>query len=139
PREEVAQWLHRVFGERTREPANRAIDYIVPGSLGGVLLARQKLKSGARVMQMSEDQRTGRVTEMVATRWHVTGTLGMNAAESCIGGVHVREIDPRTYQSRLVPGLYVVGRLLDVSADWGGFEQHFSLASGRLAGTGVCR
>ena len=132
--EDVAEWMFRVFGERSREPADRAIDYLIPAALGRILLARQKLKAGSRVMQMSEEQRSGLLSEMLATRWQVKGTLGMRAAESCVGGVSVRETDPRTMASRRVPGLYVVGRVLDVSADWGGFEQHFSLASGRLAG-----
>ncbi|MCA8913863.1 MAG: aminoacetone oxidase family FAD-binding enzyme [Planctomycetes bacterium] len=135
--DDVAQWLHRVFGERTREPSDRAIDFMLPASLGSILLAHQKVKPGARVMQLHERQRQGLLTEMVDTRLRATGTLGMRAAESCSGGVQVREVDPRTMQSKLVPGLYVVGRLLDICADWGGFEQHFSLASGRLAGLSV--
>ena len=67
----------------------------------------------------------------------VRGTLGMRAAEGVTGGVNLREIDPRTFQSRLSPGLYVVGQLLDISADWGGFEQHFALASGFVAGATI--
>lgn len=135
--DDVAQWLHRVFGERTREPSDRAIDFILPASLGGVFLAHQKVKPGARVMQLHERQRQGLLKEMTDTRLTVTGTLGMRAAESCTGGVQLRQVDPRTFRSKLVPGLYVVGRLLDISADWGGFEQHFSLASGRAAGLSV--
>jgi predicted flavoprotein YhiN len=99
-----------------------------------VLLKHQKVKPGARVMQLDERQRKGLLREMVLTPLTVTDTLGVRAAESVSGGVNVRDVDPRTCQSRVVPGLYIVGRVLDVSADWGGFEQHFALASGRLAG-----
>ena len=136
-RDEVAEWLHRVFGERTREPAEVAIDYIVPASLGRVFLARQRIKPGARVMQLDEQHRQGIVADMHHSTLTVTGTLGMRAAEACTGGVNVREVDPRTFASRRQPGLYVVGRVLDVSADWGGFEQHFALASGFVAGRAI--
>jgi len=136
---DVAEWLRRVFGERTREPADRAIDYIMPARLGGQLLKRQKVKPGARVLQMDERQREGLLSEMLDTRLKITGTLGMRAAEGVTGGVNVREVDPRTFQSKLVPGLYIVGQLLDVRADWGGFEQHFALASGHLAGMSVLK
>lgn len=136
---DVAEWLRRVFGERTREPANRAIDYILPGRLGGLLLRRQNLKAGARVMQMSESQRDGLLREMLDTRLKITGTLGMRAAEGASGGVSVRDVDPRSFESKLTPNLYIVGRLLDVHADWGGFEQHFALASGWVAGQAVLK
>lgn len=130
---DVSEWLRRVFGERTRESADGAIDHILPRRLGSALLRRQKVKRGARVMQLDEAQREGLLREMIDTRLRVTGTLGMQAAESCRGGVNVREVDPRTFASRRVPGLSIIGRVLDVSADWGGFEQHFALASGYLA------
>jgi predicted Rossmann fold flavoprotein len=132
---DVRQWLHRVFGERTREVAEHAIDYILPAALGRQLLARQRIKPTARVRELDERVREGLLAEMTGVKLTVRDTLGWRAAESAAGGVNVREIDPRTYQSRLVPGLYIVGRVLDVNADWGGFEQHFALASGFLAGS----
>ena len=132
--DDVAEWMHRVFGERTREQSDSAIDYIIPRALGEQLLARQNVKPGTRVMQLSEAQRKGLLQDMTSMQLRVTGTMGMRAAESCSGGVHVRDVDPRTFSSRHVPGLYIVGRMLDVSGDWGGFEQHFALASGWLAG-----
>lgn len=135
--EEVDRWLFRVFGERTREAVHEAIDHILPRRLGAALLAHQKVKRGSRVMQLDERQRANLLQEMLDTRLRVRGTLGMRAAEGVTGGVNLREIDPRTFQSRLVPGLYVVGQLLDISADWGGFEQHFALAGGMLAGDSV--
>lgn len=135
--EEVDRWLFRVFGERTREAVHEAIDHILPRRLGAALLAHQKVKRGARVMQLDERQRANLLHEMLDTRLRVRGTLGMRASEGVTGGVSLREIDPRTFQSRLAPGLYVTGQLLDLSADWGGFEQHFALASGFVAGNAL--
>lgn len=135
--DEVAQWLHRVFGERTREVAENALDYIIPQRLGSALLAHQNLKPLIRVMQLDGRHREVLLREMLDTRLTVTGTLGMRAAEGVRGGVSVREVDPRSFASRNVPGLWVVGQMLDVSADWGGFEQHFALASGFVAGRAI--
>lgn len=136
---DVGQWMFRVFGERSREPVDRTIDHILPASLGIALLRRQKVKPGARVMQMDEHQREGLLREMLDTRLKIRGTLGLRAAEGVSGGVNVREVDPRTFESKLVPNLFMVGQLLDVQGDWGGFEQHFSLASGWLAGHSVLK
>ena len=131
---DVEQWLFRTLGGQTRVRAVEALEDMLPLRLAAALLARQKVKAGARVDSLGQPQRQGLLREMLDLRVRLDGTLGMQAAEDFCGGVNVREIDPRTFESRKVPGLYVVGRMLDISADWGGFRQHLALASGLLAG-----
>ena len=50
------------------------------------------------------------------------------------GGVSVREINPGTLESKVLPGLYVAGELLDVDAHTGGFNLQIAFSTGRLAG-----
>lgn len=64
----------------------------------------------------------------------VTGTLGFDAAQITAGGMDTVEFDPHTLQSRLVPGLYAAGEVLDVDGDCGGYNLQWAWASGRLAG-----
>lgn len=64
----------------------------------------------------------------------VSGTRGLQEAIVTRGGVSVREIDPSTMQSRLVPGLYVAGEAIDVDALTGGFNLHIAFATGLVAG-----
>ena len=52
----------------------------------------------------------------------VRGTEGFGAAQVTAGGVRTGEFDPRTMGSRLVPGLYACGEVLDVDGDCGGFN-----------------
>jgi len=67
-------------------------------------------------------------------RLRVDRSLGFAHAEVTRGGVALDEIDPRTMQSRLVPGLFVCGELLDVDGPIGGFNFQAAFATGRLAG-----
>ena len=50
------------------------------------------------------------------------------------GGVSVREIDPKTMESKLVPGLYFAGEVVDVDAYTGGFNLQIAFSTGHLAG-----
>ena len=50
------------------------------------------------------------------------------------GGLRTAEFDPETLESRLVPGLFVCGELLDIDGDCGGYNLQWAWASGRLAG-----
>lgn len=61
-------------------------------------------------------------------------TGGMALAEAASGGVDTAEISPRTMESRLVPGLFIVGELLDITGNLGGFNLHWAFASGMAAG-----
>ncbi|MBD5647138.1 MAG: aminoacetone oxidase family FAD-binding enzyme [Desulfovibrio sp.] len=66
-----------------------------------------------------------------------TGTEGLDKAEACSGGVDTAEVDAETLQSRLVPGLFITGELLDVTGRLGGYNLHWAWASGLLAGRAV--
>jgi predicted Rossmann fold flavoprotein len=132
--DEVADWLHRVLGEGTRERAAQALDRMLPRRLAEAFLRELRVKPDARSMHLELRDRQQLLERMKASRLSVVRTGAWVQAESGTGGIGVREVNPRTMESRVVPGLYFAGGILDVSADWGGFEQHFALASGLLAG-----
>ena len=50
------------------------------------------------------------------------------------GGVSVKEVDPKTMQSKLIQGLYFAGEILDVDAYTGGFNLQIAFATGHAAG-----
>lgn len=65
----------------------------------------------------------------------VTGTLSIEEAFVTGGGVSIREIDPTTMESRLCPGLYFAGEVMDVHAHTGGYNITIAFSSGWAAGT----
>jgi predicted flavoprotein YhiN len=50
------------------------------------------------------------------------------------GGVNTDEIDPKTLESKIVPGLFFCGEVLDIDGDSGGYNLQFAWSSGRVAG-----
>jgi predicted flavoprotein YhiN len=67
-------------------------------------------------------------------RLPVTGTRGFAYAQVTAGGIATEDFDPETLESRLCPGLYAAGEVLDVDGDCGGFNLMFAFASGLAAG-----
>lgn len=67
-------------------------------------------------------------------RVSLTEPLGMDSAQVTAGGICTEEFDPMTMESRLVPGLYACGEVLDVDGDCGGYNLQWAWSSGRLAG-----
>ena len=64
----------------------------------------------------------------------VTGVNGMDSAQVTAGGVPTNEFDPRTLESRLAPGVFATGEVLDIDGDCGGYNLQWAWSSGRLAG-----
>jgi predicted flavoprotein YhiN len=72
-------------------------------------------------------------------RFPITGYGGFDAAIVTAGGVDTRQVDPRTMESRLLPGLYIMGELLDVDADTGGFNLMAAFSTGWVGGEAAAR
>lgn len=64
----------------------------------------------------------------------VLGVLGFDGAQVTAGGIRTAEFDPHTLQSRLIPGLYAAGEVLDIDGDCGGYNLQWAWSSGHLAG-----
>ena len=65
----------------------------------------------------------------------LTEPMGMDAAQVTAGGIVTEEFDPDTMESKLVPGLYACGEVLDIDGDCGGYNLQWAWSSGRCAGT----
>ena len=87
-----------------------------------------------RVAELSRAAREEICTAIHARRLTPSGRAGYKKAEVCRGGIHTGEVDPRTLQSHLVPGLFLAGEVLDVTGLLGGYNLHWAWASGVAAG-----
>ena len=67
----------------------------------------------------------------------VKETNGFENAQVCSGGIPLDEINPETMESKIVKNLYLVGELLDVNGDCGGYNLGFAWMSGLIAGSKV--
>ena len=64
----------------------------------------------------------------------LTEPMGMDSAQVTAGGVCTTQFDPQSMESKLIPGLYACGELLDIDGDCGGYNLQWAWSSGRLAG-----
>ena len=72
-------------------------------------------------------------------RWQVrpTGTEGYRTAEVTLGGVDTAGLNSRTMESKTVPGLYMIGEVVDVTGWLGGYNFQWAWSSGWAAGTAI--
>jgi hypothetical protein len=83
---------------------------------------------------LSREQRRALVRAVLEQTLPVTGTRGWNHAEATAGGVPLAEVRLETMESRVAPGLFLCGELLDVDGRIGGYNFQWAWASGHVAG-----
>ena len=114
--------------------ANRILTGAVQSRLGQMLCKYAGISGGAAAETLTDAQLRALARAMRSFCLPVTGQSGFEAAQVTAGGLRTAEFDPETLQSRIVPGLYACGELLDVDGDCGGFNLQWAWASGLRAG-----
>ena len=105
----------------------------LPKRLADNLLADNGL-SERKTAQLTKQEREQLITDVIAYRIIPTGHFGFDKAEVTGGGVPLDEINPATMESRIAPGLYLCGEILDVFGRIGGFNFYWAWVTGRLSG-----
>jgi predicted Rossmann fold flavoprotein len=109
----IALWLHGILNKK-----------LIPALLEQ---AKCSAKSESKLSRKSINKLVHAIRNFML---HITDTHGFKHAEVATGGVDVNEIDPATMASRIVPGLYFGGEILDVVGDRGGYNLHWAWVTG---------
>ena len=114
--------------------ANRILTGAAQSRLGQMLCKYAGISGGIPARALTDPQLRTLARAMGAFCLPVTGVSGFETAQVTAGGLRTAEFDPETLESRIVPGLYACGELLDVDGDCGGFNLQWAWASGLRAG-----
>jgi predicted Rossmann fold flavoprotein len=111
----------------------------VPERLAHALCDQAGLASDQTLGQLPRERRSALLHALLERPMPVSGTLGYEKAEVTAGGVTLSEVNPSTLESRVVPGLFLCGEVLDVEGRLGGFNFQWAWSSGTVAGRSVRR
>ena len=133
--EKLAARVLRDFEKYQRKQVKNALVDLLPHRLIPVLIDAAYLDGEAYVHQVTQEERGRLVSALKHLVLTVTRTRPIAEAIVTAGGVSVREIDPRTMESRIVPRLYFAGELVDVDAFTGGYNLQAAFSMGVAAGS----
>lgn len=126
--------LLRDFAERSNQNFDNVLGALVPHSMIPVMVRRTGIPADTKANSITKEQRRRLLETLKAFTINITGARGVEEAIVTTGGVKVGEVDPNTMASKLVPGLYFAGEVLDVDAYTGGFNLQIAWATGKAAG-----
>lgn len=122
--------------EKNRDFAN-SLDKLLPKSIIPVIISMSGIEPTLKVNQISREQRTELCRVIKNFTMHITGFRPIEEAIITGGGISVKEINPKTMESKLVKGLYFAGEIIDVDAYTGGFNLQIAFSTGFAAGNNV--
>ncbi|MCA9238937.1 MAG: NAD(P)/FAD-dependent oxidoreductase [Planctomycetales bacterium] len=114
-----------------------ALSSLLPRRLAEGLLVLEGVSPHKRVAELSKKDLTRLVAAIKQLTISITGTLGFKKAEVTAGGVALDEVDSRSMQSKIMPGLFLAGEVLDLDGPIGGYNFQAAFSTGWLAGEKV--
>ena len=126
--------LLRDFEKYANRDFANALGDLAARSFIPVLVEQSGIPGSTKVNSVTREQRQRLLRLLKAFPLHVTGPGRMEEAIVTAGGVCTKEINPRTMESKLCPGLYFAGEVLDVDAFTGGYNLQIAWSTARCAG-----
>lgn len=126
--------IQRDFAESPNRMLGNTLQKLLPSSMVPVMLELAALAPDQRVNAVTREQRQKLGAMIKAMQLHCKAMRPIAEAIVTRGGVSVKEVSPKTMESKLVSGLYFAGELLDVDAYTGGYNLQIAFATGYAAG-----
>lgn len=127
----------RDLAERSNEELGSVIRGLLPGGLGAFVLRALGLSPRVRAHSVTREMRAKLQAGLKRFPLTPLGLRGFDEAVVTSGGISLKEVDPRTMESKLIRGLYFCGEMLDLDAFTGGFNLQIAFSTGFAAGEGV--
>ncbi|MBI5144581.1 MAG: NAD(P)/FAD-dependent oxidoreductase [Candidatus Omnitrophica bacterium] len=124
----------REFNENPKKTMKNILKGFLPQRMVKVFIEIAKINPDKKTSQITQEERRRMIKLLKGFRLDILRTRPLEEAMVTRGGVSLKEINPRTMESRLVPGLYFCGEMIDVDADTGGFNLQAAFSTGYLAG-----
>ena len=135
--EKLDMRLVREFAQGTNRQFKNMIRSLLPAKMVPVFIKRCGIGGERTANSITKEERYKIAACLKNFELTVTGTGGFNEAVITRGGIDVRSIDPKTMESRIIPGLYFIGEVLDVDALTGGYNLQIAWSSAFAAVKGI--
>ncbi len=126
--------LIRDFEKRYKENFADVLRGLLPAQLVPLCLEQTEIPGNRLAGEISKKERKKLLQWLKDLRLEVSGYRSFKEAIVTAGGVNLKEVDPRSMESKIVPGLFLAGEVLDLNGNTGGYNLQAAFSTGWLAG-----
>ena len=135
--EQLDARLLRDFDTNKNRNLANYLKELLPSALIPVIMERSQIANDKKINSLSKEERKRLLTAVKNFNIIVSSLRDFTESIITSGGVDVRQINPKTMESKLIKGLYFCGEVLDVDALTGGFNLQIAFSTGYLAGNSI--
>lgn len=135
--EKLDERILRDFVEFKNKQFKNSLDKLLPQKLIPVIIEKSGINPNKKVNEINKKERHRLVNLLKNFEVTIRGFRPIDEAIVTSGGINIKEINPKTMESKLVDGLYFAGEIIDVDAYTGGFNLQIAYSTGYTAGNNM--
>lgn len=135
--EKLDERILRDFAEFKNKQFKNSLDKLLPQKLIPVVIEKSGINPNKKVNEINKKERHRLVNLLKNFEIIIKGFRPIDEAIVTSGGINIKEINPKTMESKLVDGLYFAGEIIDVDAYTGGFNLQIAYSTGYTAGNNM--
>ena len=135
--EQLDERILRDFKEFKNKQFKHALDKLLPQKMIPIVIKKTKINEEKRVNEITKEERKNLVKVLKKFELTIKDFRPVEEAIITSGGINIKEINPKTMESKLVKGLYFAGEIMDVDSYTGGFNLQIAYSTGYTAGMHV--
>ena len=132
--QELDKRLLRDFEKFKNKEYKNCLDELLPKKLIDVIIELSNINPYKRVNEITKEERVKLINLLKSFEISISGFRPVEEAIVTAGGISIKEINPKTMESKLIKGLYFAGEIIDVDAYTGGFNLQIAYSTGYTAG-----
>jgi len=133
-KEQLDNRIVREFEKYVNKDFCNSLDEVLPKSLIPVVITKSGIPERKKVNEITREERERLVDTIKGLDVNIASLRSFNEAIITSGGISVKEINPKTMESKIIKGLYIAGEMIDVDALTGGYNLQVAWSTGRSAG-----
>ena len=127
----------RDFDKYKNKNFNNSLSDLLPKKLIPIIIRLSGIDEYKKVNEITKEERQKLVQLIKNLEFNIDSLRGYDEAIITKGGIDVKEINPKTMESKIVPGLYFVGEVLDLDSLTGGYNLQLAWSTGYVAGNSI--
>ena len=135
--EQLDERILRDFKEFKNKQFKHALDKLLPQKMIPIVIEKTKINEEKRVNEITKEERRNLVKVLKKFELTIKDFRPVEEAIITSGGINIKEINPKTMESKLVKWLYFAGEIIDVDSYTGGFNLQIAYSTGYTAGMHV--
>ena len=135
--EKLHNRVQRDFEKFSKKQIKNALNELLPSKLIDIIIDLSYINPDKMINQITKEERLRLVEQIMDLRLTITKTRPVAEAIVTAGGVSIKEINPKTMESKIIEGLYFAGEIVDVDGYTGGYNLQAAFSMGYIAGKAV--